>query len=314
MFRRLPRLISREICRRPYHAAPRLSGIRTAYAQPAAIVRPTSINRTLRTSASIYNRVNTLPPVDDFTEPQWLDYLHNVSHSASQSPKLLTELNTKNPETGIFDAANRMERAYALIFQLFLYMSRPQPESSPEHWLQTFETIPSSDGEDLHLARLCAIHIVKTIVWELDSIPQDDPQRTKYPNVFEDARGLSLLCSTYLEGHEGVPPQWSLFWSEAQPALLALGMDLGDAGYVIQTREPDADSDAQGLTREQGFKGVDLTGTAGPQVRGAPNILETSQPDGTVPDRIEMEFRGDEKETPDQAEYWSKNPKKGGFF
>ncbi|KAG8699426.1 hypothetical protein FRC09_006630 [Ceratobasidium sp. 395] len=275
MFRRLPRLISREI----------------------------SITRTLRTSALIYNRVNTLPPVDDFTEPQWLDYLHNVSHSASQSPRILTELNTKNPEAGVFDAANRMERAYALIFQLFLYMSRPQPELSPEHWLQTFETIPSSDGEDLHLARLCAIHIVRTIIWELDSIPQNDLQRTKYPNVFEDARG-----------HEGVPPQWSLFWSEAQPALLALGMDLGDAGYVIQTREPDANSDAQGLTREQGFKGVDLTGTAGPQVRGAPNVLETSQPDGTVPDRIEMEFRGDEKETPDQAEYWSKNPKKGGFF
>ncbi|KAG8742731.1 hypothetical protein FRC10_001005 [Ceratobasidium sp. 414] len=287
-------------------------------ARPARIARPNFISRTLRTSAPARGEHTSLPS-EDFTESQWLDYLHNVSYSASKSPKILTDLNVKNPEAGIFDAPNRMERAYALIFQFFLYLSRPQPESSPEHWLQTFETIPSSDGEDIHLARLCATHIIKTIVWELEGIPQDDPQRAKYPNVFEDAHGLSLLCSTYLEGHEGVPPQWPIFWSEAQPALLALGMDLGDAGYAIQappdpTETPDADPSAPGLTRAQGFKGVDLTGTAGPPVRGAPNILETSQPGGPVPDRIEMEFHANEKERPDQAEYWSKNPKKGGFF
>jgi hypothetical protein len=67
---------------------------------------------------------------------------------------------------------------------------------------QTFEAIPSSDGEDLHLARLCATHIIKTIAWEFEGIPQDDPQRTKYPEVFEDAHGLSLLCSAYLEGKQ----------------------------------------------------------------------------------------------------------------
>ncbi|KAG9094741.1 hypothetical protein FRC06_010519 [Ceratobasidium sp. 370] len=206
---------------------------------------PSVIFRTLKTSTPARDEHMPLPSAD-FTESQWLDYLHSVSYSASQSPEILADLNTKSPDAGIFDAPNRMERAYALIFQLFLYLSRPQSESSPEHWLQTFETIPSSDGEDLHLARLCVAHIIKTIVWELEGVPQADPQRTKYPNVFEDARGLSLLCSTYLEGHEGVSPQWSIFWSEAQPALLALGMDLGDAGYAIQappdpTETPDAD-------------------------------------------------------------------------
>ncbi|QRV79131.1 hypothetical protein RhiJN_07146 [Ceratobasidium sp. AG-Ba] len=309
------RLISREVCRKSYRAVPRLGRLPTVSIRPIAVVKPTYTFRTFRTSSSTRDNQTPLPSVD-FTESQWLDYLHNISHSASQSPNILTELDAKNPNAGIFDAPNRMERAYALIFQLFLYLSRPQPESSPEHWLQTFETIPSLDGEPLHLARLCATHVVRTIVWELDNIPQDDPQRTKYPNVFEDARGLSLLISTYLKDQEGVPEQWPIFWSEVQPVLLALGIDLGDAGYAIQAPpETDQSPDTPGLTREQGFKGVDLTGTAGPPVRGSPNILETKQPDENVPDRIEMEFnRANGKEQPEQAEYWSKNPKKGGFF
>lgn len=96
-------------------------------------------------------------------------------------------------------------------------------------------------------------------------------------------------------------------------------MDLGDAGYAIQappdpTETPSADPSAPGLTRAQGFKGVDLTGTAGEPVRGAPNILETAQPGEPIPDRIEMEFNANNKEKPDQAEYWSKNTKKGGLF
>ncbi|CAE6452852.1 unnamed protein product [Rhizoctonia solani] len=210
-----------------------------------------------------------------------------------------------------------MERAYALIFQLFLFLSRPQPNSSPEHYLQTFETIPSSDGDDLHLARLCAIHIVKTIVWELDSIPASDPQRAKYPNVFEDAKGLSMLCEQFLKGQDSVPETWSIFWAEAQQALVALGMDLGDAGYAIQAppdpnETPDADPDAPGLTRAEGFKGVDLTGKAGAPVRGSPNVLETAQPGDDVPDRIEMEFDASGKEKPEEAGYWEKNNKKGG--
>jgi hypothetical protein len=95
------------------------------------------ICRTIITSTSTrQNQTPSAPPSEDLTESQWLDYLHNVSYSAAQSPKILTELNSKDPDTGIFDAPNRMERAYALIFQLFLYLSRPQPESSPEHWLQ----------------------------------------------------------------------------------------------------------------------------------------------------------------------------------
>lgn len=258
-------------------------------------------------------------PTEDYTEAQWLDYLHRVSFTASQSPKILTELDDKHPDAGIFDAPNRMERAYALIFQLFLFLSRPQPDSSPEHYLQTFETIPSFDGDDLHLARLCAIHIVKTIVWELDSIPPSDPQRTKYPNVFEDAKGLSMLCDQFLQDQESVPETWSVFWAEAQQALLALGMDLGDAGYTIQappdpTETPDADPNAPGLTRAEGFKGVDLTGNAGAPVRGAPNALETAQPGDEVPDRIEMEFEANKKDKPDQAEYWAQNSKKGGGF
>jgi hypothetical protein len=99
--------------------------------------------------------------------------------------------------------------------------------------------------------------------------------------------------------------------------LVALGMDLGDAGYVIQappdpSETPDADPNAPGLTRAQGFKGVDLTGNAGPPVRDAPNILETAQPGDNVPDRIEMEFEADKGERPDQPGYWEKNSKKGG--
>ncbi|CAE7204919.1 unnamed protein product [Rhizoctonia solani] len=212
-----------------------------------------------------------------------------------------------------------MERAYAHIFQLFLFLSRPQPNSSPEHYLQTFETLPSFDGDDLHLARLCAIHIVKTIVWELDSIPASDSQREKYPNVFEDAKGLSMLCKQFLKDQQSVPETWSVFWAEAQQTLVALGMDLGDAGYAIQappdpTETPDVDPSAPGLTRAEGFKGVDLTGNAGTPVRGSPNILETTQPGDEVPDRIEMEFEKNEGEKPGDAAYWEKNPKKGGLF
>ncbi|QRW21559.1 hypothetical protein RhiXN_06548 [Rhizoctonia solani] len=225
--------------------------------------------RSLQTSIKIYNQPpEPSLPREDYTEAQWLDYLHRVSFTASQSQKLLAELDVKNPDAGVFDAPNRIERAYALIFQLFLFLSRPQPDSSPEHYLQTFETIPSFDGDDLHLARLCAIHILKTIVWELDSIPTSDPQRTKYPNVFEDAKGLSMLCAQFLKDQDSVPETWPVFWSEAQQALVALGMDLGDAGYAIQappdpSETPDTDPDAPGLTRAEGFKGVDLTGNAG---------------------------------------------------
>ncbi|KAG8709934.1 hypothetical protein FRC11_005026 [Ceratobasidium sp. 423] len=279
-----------------------------------------TLTRSFQTSGKTYNEPSEPSlPREDYTEAQWLDYLHRVSFTASQSQKLLAELNAKHPDAGVFDAANRMERAYALIFQLFLFLSRPQPNSSPEHYLQTFETIPSFDGDDLHLARLCAIHIVKTIVWELDSIPESDPQRAKYPNVFEDAKGLSMLCEQFLKDQETVPETWSAFWADAQQALVALGMDLGDAGYAIQappdpTETPDADLNAPGLTRAEGFKGVDLTGNAGAPVRGAPNVLETAQPGDDVPERIEMEFEANEKEKPGEAGYWEKNSKKGGGF
>lgn len=128
-----------------------------------------------------------------------------------------------------------------------------------------------------------------------------------------DPRYVSLVVALDQEGD--VPSTWPVFWSEAQQMLVALGMDLGDAGYAIQappdpSETPDVDPNAPALTREQGFKGVDLTGKAGPPVRDAPNILEGAQPGDGVPDRIEMEFEANEKA--DRLGYWEKNPKAGG--
>ncbi|KEP48306.1 hypothetical protein V565_128040 [Rhizoctonia solani 123E] len=317
--RSVPRQISRGVCMRQTIHTLRSSCPSAVRPQAKFQVGP-ALTRCFQTSIKTYNEPHEPSlPREDYTEAQWLDYLHRVSFTASQSQKLLTELDTENPDAGVFDAANRMERAYALIFQLFLFLSRPQSNSSPEHYLQTFETMPSFDGDNLHLARLCAIHIVKTIVWELDSIPALDPQRVKYPNIFEDVKGLSMLCEQFLKDQASVPETWAAFWAETQQALVALGMDLGDAGYAIQappdpTETPDADPDAPGLTRAEGFKGVDLTGKAGEPIRGAPNILETAQPGDDVPERIEMEFEADGKEKPDDTGYWEKNPKKGGFF
>ncbi|CEL60827.1 hypothetical protein RSOLAG1IB_04066 [Rhizoctonia solani AG-1 IB] len=318
MFRQLSRSLSRQFCRT---CARQTVPLRSRCLSVSQLQIGPQIGlgllRSFQTSIRTFNQPpEPSLPREDYTEAQWLDYLHRVSFAASQSQKILAELDAKSPDAGIFDAPNRMERAYALIFQLFLFLSRPQPNSSPEHYLQTFETLPSFDGDDLHLARLCAIHVVRTIVWELDSIPTSDPHRAKYPNVFEDAKGLSMLCEQFLKDHESVPETWSLFWSEAQQALVALGMDLGDAGYAIQappdpTETPEADPDAPGLTRAEGFKGVDLTGNAGAPVRGAPNVLETAQPGDDVPDRIEMEYEAKGKEALDRE----KNSKKrGGFF
>ncbi|CAE6508652.1 unnamed protein product [Rhizoctonia solani] len=316
--RSMPRQLGRRLCMK--QTAPLRSNYPSVVPPHAKLQMGPALTRSFQTSIKTYNEPpEPSLPREDYTEAQWLDYLHQVSFTASQSQKILTELNAKNPDAGVFDAANRMERAYALIFQLFLFLSRPQPNSSPEHYLQTFETIPSFDGDDLHLARLCAIHIARTIVWEFDSIPDSDPQRAKYPNVFEDAKGLSMLCEQFLNDQDSVPETWTAFWAEAQQALVALGMDLGDAGYAIQappdpTETPDIDPNAPGLTREEGFKGVDLTGNAGAPVRGVPNILETAQPGDDVPDRIEMEFEANGKEKPDEARYWEKSSKKGGGF
>jgi len=195
--------------------APRLSwlafqGLKTCrnIQHSSSVLVSTNLNRhTLYTRS--YSTDQTKP--DEVPESAFLEVLESTSNSP-----LLRTLEQ--------DHGERLRSAYAIIFQIVMYIARPKesPEAG-QQYLVAFESAPVSSESDMHRARVAVAKLLRAVVHNLSSIPTNSPLRTEKPDIFNVFGALQALHDVYLVSADGEVDEWRDFWNKTQPVMLRLG-------------------------------------------------------------------------------------------
>ncbi|KAF7976525.1 hypothetical protein HWV62_6349 [Athelia sp. TMB] len=130
---------------------------------------------------------------------------------------------------------DRLKRAYSRIFQIFMYLGRPQTEELAAQALDDFEKAPLVEGSHVARARAAITTLVGTIVRDMDSIPISSKLRIEHRELFDIFGALLPMHDALnLEEHGIAQPAWAEFWSKAQYVLITLGQKLDECGYGLE--------------------------------------------------------------------------------
>jgi hypothetical protein len=163
------------------------------------------------------------------------------------------------------DPADRLKRSFTLLFQIILYLGRPQEAEKATQFLTvrpkfhctplyppTDASVPANSGVQLrHRStlvrnRTCTPrsgqYITRAVVHDISSIPSSSPLREEQVELFGVFDALRLLHDVYLEntgkGEGEVDSQeWYEFWTRAEPMLLELAEVLDKKGFGLEPEE-----------------------------------------------------------------------------
>jgi hypothetical protein len=155
------------------------------------------------------------------------------------------------------DHKDKLKRAYTLMYQIVLYLGRPQEEGKAEQFLvvsqsspylslvlhllyQAFESAIVPANSEIGRARKATVTIMRAVVQKISSVPISSSLRTEEADIFNIFGALQALHDMHLVngGSEaGEVESWSEFWSRTQPVMLALGMKLDEEGYGFEWKK-----------------------------------------------------------------------------
>ncbi|KAF9457882.1 hypothetical protein BDZ94DRAFT_1272009 [Collybia nuda] len=161
-------------------------------------------------------------PNEKISPDRWIGILENTA-----SAPWLNELPLEH--------GDRLKRAYTLLFQIVLYLGRPQEADMAEQFLVAFGTAPTPPESEIGRARKAVASITRAVVRDISSIPLNSPLRTEQTEVFGIFGALQALHDMYLMDAE--VDNWGEFWSRAQPVVLSLGMKLDEVGFGLNIDE-----------------------------------------------------------------------------
>ncbi|GLB36903.1 hypothetical protein LshimejAT787_0311900 [Lyophyllum shimeji] len=148
---------------------------------------------------------------------QWIAILENTT----SAPWLFTL--SPDPE-------QRLRIAYALLFQIVLYLTRP---TEAEQFIVAFGTAPASSDSEIGRARKAVGTIIQAAVHQMSSVPSDAPVRAAHGDVFDIFGALHAIRDMYAAEDLSALKTWSEFWARAQPVILELGMKLDEKGFGL---------------------------------------------------------------------------------
>ncbi|KAM6497622.1 hypothetical protein JOM56_005570 [Amanita muscaria] len=138
------------------------------------------------------------------------------------------------------EPVDRLKRAFTLLFQIILYLGRPQEEGVAIQFLNAFHSAVVPPESEIGRARRAVANITRAVVHDISSIPLTSPLRGEQVRLFEIFDALQPLHDVYLENmREGEVDagEWSEFWKRAEPVLLTLGETLDQGGFGLQPDE-----------------------------------------------------------------------------
>ncbi|KAG6836237.1 hypothetical protein H0H93_009929 [Arthromyces matolae] len=131
--------------------------------------------------------------------------------------------------------------AYTLLFQIVLYLWRPEGEQ----FLTAFATAPASTESEIGRARKAIPVILRAAVHQMSSLPLTSPIRTEHPDLFDVFGALQTIHDTYLKDDIVDIETWSEFWSRTQPVIVDLGTKLNDKGFGLPADEMEGEQKEQ---------------------------------------------------------------------
>ncbi|KAF8996432.1 hypothetical protein BDQ17DRAFT_1364434 [Cyathus striatus] len=132
---------------------------------------------------------------------------------------------------------DRLKRAYTLLFQVILYLGRPQEPEAAQQFLVAFESAPVSPESEIGRARRAVAKILQAMIQDISSIPMSSPLRAAHSELFAVFGALLPLYDVHLATREGEVADWAEFWGRAQPILLQLAMKLDEDGYGLKLED-----------------------------------------------------------------------------
>ncbi|KAG6919354.1 hypothetical protein DXG01_006902 [Tephrocybe rancida] len=161
---------------------------------------------------------------------QWISILENTT----SAPWLFSS---------IPGAEQKLVLAYTLLFQIVLYLSRPE---GGEQFLTAFGTAAASPTSEIGRARVAVPVILRAAVHHMSTVPQNAPVRTEHSDIFDIFGAMQTIHDMYLT--ESIPDleTWTAFWSRVQPVVIELGMKLDEKGFGL----PKDDAEGQAGTSE----------------------------------------------------------------
>ncbi|KAG6874516.1 hypothetical protein C0995_010427 [Termitomyces sp. Mi166 len=118
--------------------------------------------------------------------------------------------------------------AYTLLFQVVLYLSRPE---GGEQFLTAFGTAPAPPESEIGRARAAVPVILRATVHHLSTIPLNSPLRRDHSDIFDIFGALQAIHDVYLTDKISDLETWTTFWSRVQPVIIELGMKLDEKGF-----------------------------------------------------------------------------------
>jgi len=198
---------------------------------------PTSSRPALFHTSSLKNNEesNSIPPKPEAPA----GFPPHIFLEALESTAFAPWLAIENTSDDTRPPEEKMKRAYSRIFQIVMYLGRPQDDA--EQFLDDFEKATAEAGSDLARSRKAITILLGTIVRDMSSIPLSSPLRTKHQGIFDIFGALvpayDMSGALQEDGEALAVPAWAEYWSRVQPVLLTLGMKLDEEGFGFDKRE-----------------------------------------------------------------------------
>ncbi|KAF8625650.1 hypothetical protein AX15_005271 [Amanita polypyramis BW_CC] len=162
------------------------------------------------------------------------------------------------------EPVDRLKRTFTLIFQIILYLGRPQETemahqflnvsgksfstkyfvaSSNHAHLQAFGTAIVPPESEIGRARRAVATITRAVVQDISSIPESSPLREQHAELFGVFGALEPLHDVYLKNTENNQMdvrEWGDFWSKAEPVLISIAQALDEKGFGLEADEREA--------------------------------------------------------------------------
>ncbi|KAF8632478.1 hypothetical protein AX17_004828 [Amanita inopinata Kibby_2008] len=138
---------------------------------------------------------------------------------------------------------DKLKKAFTLIFQVIIYLGRPQEQEKATQFLAAFGSAVVPAESEIGRARRAITNIIRALVHDIEAVPESSALREQHPEVFGLFGALEPLYDMYLEEMTDVEQnakEWHEFWSRAEPVLISLAQVLDEKGFGLEPDEKKA--------------------------------------------------------------------------
>lgn len=102
---------------------------------------------------------------------------------------------------------------------------------------QAFGSAPVGPKSEIARARRASAPILRAVIRDINSVPQDHPLREQAKDMFESLQVVTMLSEVHLLESEDAAVGFMQFWPTSQDHILRILDDLSAAGYGVDMQK-----------------------------------------------------------------------------